>query len=178
MREATIRPARLDDAEALQRHCYPEASLDDVRDYLAWCLAQEKKGRILRLVAEVEGQAVANAQLSVWQDAGEIGSLVVARDHRRRGLARQLITALIGEARRRGLDSAEIAVHKDQPAILAFYHRLGFEPVAEQKNGLSHSAGAAPIIQLRMRLRDMQSEKVLSGKSQSSAWNDSDCDEL
>jgi len=36
--DAIIRPARLDDAKALHRHCYPEYSSDDVREYLAWCL--------------------------------------------------------------------------------------------------------------------------------------------
>ena len=95
--EATIRPARLDDAGALQRHCYPESSAGDVRDYLAWSLRQTEKGRILRLVAEVEGQAVAHAQLTVWGQDGEIGSLVVAQGYRRRGLATRLLRELIDE---------------------------------------------------------------------------------
>ncbi len=178
MREAVIRPARLEDAGALHRHCYPEASLDDLQHYLAWCLARERQGRILRLVAEVDGQAVANAQLTVWGGVGEIGSVVVAEDHRRQGLARKLITRLIGEARQRGLISAEIAVHEGQTAILAFYRRLGFEPVVEQKKGLSHSAHTTPMIQLRMGLCDRQSEKVLGGRLQSSAWNTGDCNDL
>lgn len=152
--EAVVRSARMDDAEALHRHCYPEASLDDVQEYLAWCLAQEKKGRILRLVAEVDGEAVGNAQLTVWGELGEIGSVIVSENHRRRGLARRLITALITEAREWGLAGLEIAVHESQPAILAFYRNLGFEPVGEEKkNGLSHSACFAPTVQLRMRLR-------------------------
>ena len=40
MSDALIRPARIDDAEALHHHCYPQASLDDVRDYLIWSLRQ------------------------------------------------------------------------------------------------------------------------------------------
>jgi ribosomal protein S18 acetylase RimI-like enzyme len=151
--EAIIRPARLEDAGDLHRACYPEASLGDVQDYLAWCLAQERKGRILRLVAEVDGRAAGNAQLTVWGNVGEIGSLVVAEEHRRRGLARQLIAALVDEARRRELDSVEMAVHRSQPAILAFYRSLGFEIVDEKKkNGLSHSACSVSLIHLRMRL--------------------------
>jgi GNAT superfamily N-acetyltransferase len=94
LHDVLVRPARLGDAEALQRHCYPEASLDDVRDYLAWCLRQGK-GRILRLVAEVDGQAVGNAQLTVWGQVGEIGSLVVAEAHRQHGVARKMLAALI-----------------------------------------------------------------------------------
>jgi len=176
--KAIIRPARLEDAGDLHRHCYPEAGLGDVQDYLTWCLAQEKKGRIVRLVAEVDGRAVGNAQLTVWDRMGEIGSVIVGRDHRRRGLARQLITALIDEARRRGLDSVEIEVHEGQPAILAFYRRLGFEPVAEQKNGPFPTARSTSAILLRMRLRGAQGEKVPSGKLQSTARNDSGRDDL
>ena len=152
MTETIIRRARLEDAADLHRYCYPEAGLDDVQEYLAWCLAQERKGRIVRLVAEVSGRAVGNAQLTVWDRTGEIGSVCVGEEHRRQGLARRLITALIDEARRRGLDSAEIEVHESQPAILAFYRRLGFRPVEEQKNGLSSSAHPTPGILLRMRL--------------------------
>lgn len=176
--KAVIRRARIEDAGDLHRHCYPEASLDDVQDYLAWCLAQEKKGRIVRLVAEVDGQAAGNAQLTVWDRVGEIGSVIVADEHRRRGLARQLITTLIDEARGRGLDSVEISVHESQPAILAFYRRLGFEPVGKQKNGPLASAGLASPILLRMRLRGEQRKEVPSGKLQSTTQNDSGCDDL
>ncbi|MEJ2212186.1 MAG: GNAT family N-acetyltransferase, partial [Anaerolineae bacterium] len=146
------RPARLEDAADLQRCCYPEAGLDDVQEYLAWCLAQEKKGRIVRLVAEVEGRAVGNAQLTVWGQVGEIGSVAVAEDYRRRGLARQLIAALLKEAQRRGLERAEIEVAQDQPAILAFYRRLGFEPAEEQNNGSPLPTGGKSTILVRMDL--------------------------
>jgi GNAT superfamily N-acetyltransferase len=121
-----VRAARLDDAEALHRYCYPEHTPDDVRDYLSWCLRQAEKGKIVRLVAEVEGQAVGNAQLTIRGQGGEIGSLVVARDFRLRGLARQLLTGLIAEAKHRALTTLEISADESQPGILAFYQRLGF----------------------------------------------------
>lgn len=150
--QATIRPARLEDAEALQRCCYADAALEDVRDYLAWCLRQGEKGRIVRLVAEVDGQVVANAQLTVWGNRGEIGSLVVARAFRRRGLARQLVTALIAQGRRQGLAGLEISARRDQAHVLEFYRQMGFEAVGAQKNGLSHPACSEPIVHLWMRL--------------------------
>jgi ribosomal protein S18 acetylase RimI-like enzyme len=156
--EVSIRPARLEDAVALQRHCYPGASLGDVEDYLAWCLRRASRGHITRLVAEVDGQAVANAQLTVWKDRGEIGSVVVGEEYRRRGLARRLITDLIAEARRRDLPALEIAVRQDRPSIVAFYRGLGFEPLAGEdvggiKNGLSHPACSEPVIHLWMWLQ-------------------------
>jgi ribosomal-protein-alanine N-acetyltransferase len=168
--EASIRPARLDDADALHRHCYPDQALEDVQDYLAWCLRQAEKGRIVRLVAEVDRQVVGNAQLTVWGLEGEIGSLVVAEGYRRRGLARRLLAELIAQAEQRNLVTLEIRVCQRQPAILAFYERLGFCRVeqpgefsehnpltvrygdAELRNGLSHPARPGPMIQCRMLL--------------------------
>jgi ribosomal protein S18 acetylase RimI-like enzyme len=163
-----IRPARLEDAEALHHHCYPEASLDDVREYLAWCLRQAEKGRILRLVAEVDGQAVGNAQLTVWEQVGEIGSVVVSEAYRRRGLAKRLLTALIVEARQRGLVALELGVSEEQAGILAFYQRVGFRRSQDQTGRLSHPSSPEPTVQLRMSFRDLQSEKAPSREEQSS----------
>jgi ribosomal protein S18 acetylase RimI-like enzyme len=168
--EAIIRPARLEDAGALQRHCYPDHAREDVQDYLAWCLRQAEKGRIVRLVAQVDEQAVANAQLTIWSREGEIGSLVVGQDYQRRGLATRLLTELIAEAARRELVALEISVCECQPAILAFYERLGFQQVVQpgessgnssramqagsgdNKKGLSHPARPGPVLQCRMLL--------------------------
>jgi GNAT superfamily N-acetyltransferase len=166
LHDVLIRPARLEDAEALYRHCYPEASLDDVRDYLAWCLRQANKGRILRLVAEVDGQAVGNAQLTVWGQVGEIGSLVVAEAHRRHGVARKLLAALIAEARRRGLVALELSASEEQAAILTFYQQMGFRRIQDQKRRLSHPALPETTVQLRMSFRDPQSEKASGREAQ------------
>jgi N-acetylglutamate synthase-like GNAT family acetyltransferase len=159
--DTIIRPARLDDAQALHRHCYPEYGFDDVREYLAWCLRQADKGWIVRLVAEVGGQAVGNVQLTLWKQNGEIGSLVVAPDYRRRGLARRLLTALIAEADRRGLEALEIGVNECTPSIVAFYQQLGFDRVEgteesrtqdpDKKNGLFHPARPDLTVLLRMQ---------------------------
>lgn len=145
MTGVTIRPARLDDAAALQQFCYPEATVDDVRDYVAWCLRPAHRDRILRLVGEVDGQAIANVQLTVWEQTGEIGSLVVAEAFRRRGIARQLLAAAITQARARGLAALEIWVRADQPAILAFYEDMGFRQDGQNRKGLFRSSSHEPV---------------------------------
>ena len=71
----SLRPARQTDAFDLHRNCFPEQTLDEVRDYLRWCLAQHARGRIVRLVAEADGQVIANGQLALLHDRGEIGKL-------------------------------------------------------------------------------------------------------
>ena len=152
MIRATIRPARLADAEALHCHCYPDSTLDAVRHYLAWCLRQAPKGRITRLVVDVDGQAVGNVQLTAWGEVGEIGSLVVGAPFRQQGLAHQLLTAAIAQARRAGLQAVEIGVGADQPAILEFYQRVGFRREEDEKKELSHPGSPVPVVQLRMQL--------------------------
>jgi GNAT superfamily N-acetyltransferase len=136
----------------LHRQCYPEASFDDVYDYLAWCLRQTEKGRIFRFVAVIEGQAVGNIQLTVWGDMGEVGSLMVAEQFRRKGLAAQLLTTAITKAKNCGLAALEISVEKRQLPILSFYERAGFHQIGETKKGLSHLTSPEPIVHLRMAL--------------------------
>ena len=149
----TLRPARREDAAALHESCYPDADPEDVDFYLAWSLRQVQKGRMVRLVAEVDGRVVGNAQLTVWGSEGEIGSIVVAESHRRQGLARRLIAALVAEAHARDLDALEIGVHRDKPHIWAFYESLGFCPI--KKSGPKPTF-FEPIITLRLPLQALR----------------------
>jgi ribosomal protein S18 acetylase RimI-like enzyme len=128
---AIIRPARITDAPDLQRNCYPDESISDVRDYLAWCLRQGGRGWITRLVAEVQTEVVGNVQLTVRGGVGEIGSLVVAVAYRGRGLGRQLVEAAIQAGQEQGLEALEIDFAEDQPALGGFYARMGFKKEKE-----------------------------------------------
>jgi GNAT superfamily N-acetyltransferase len=128
----TLRPVRLSDAAGLHRHCTPDQPLDDIRAYLEWCLVQVSKGRMVRLVAELDGQIVASGQLTLARRTGEIGSLVVAPSCRQWGIGRVLLEALIEQARRRGVRVLEIAAHAEAAWVCAWYERQGFVPVGER----------------------------------------------
>ena len=121
-----LRYARPSDAPDLTHNCFPEQAPGQVREYLSWCLAQQAKGRIVRLVAQVDGQVVANGQLGILRDRGEIGSLVVAIPYRRNKIGTALIQALIGIARQRQVRTLEITAHTEPPWLQAWYQRLGF----------------------------------------------------
>lgn len=131
MEDLILRPARMEDAEALWRNCFSQNTLAEMREYLAWCLRQVEKGRLVRLVAEADGQAVANAQLTLWRDRAEIGSLVVAEGYRRQGIATALVTVLTAEARRRGVPWIEIGARASEGKLIALYRRWGFVPCRE-----------------------------------------------
>ena len=127
--------ARLTHAADLHRNCFPEHTLAKVQEHLRWCMNQQAKGRLLRLLAEVNGQAVANGQLSILRKQAEIGSLIVAPAYRRRGIGTALIEALIKEARRRQVHSVEITARLDAPWVKAWYQRLGFLYTGEHDFG-------------------------------------------
>lgn len=141
-----IRGVRIEDAEALWRNCFSRNTLDETREYLDWCLHQMERGRVVRLVAEADGQAVANAQLTLWPDRGEIGSLVVAEGYRRRGIATALVATLTEEAQTRGLGRLEIGARVSEPGLIALYQRWGFTP--DRETELSHLAGDSRVVYL------------------------------
>lgn len=121
-----IRPARQSDALVLHRNCFPEDARGSVEEYLRWCLARQEGGRMLRLVAEVDGTIVANGQLDVHLPVAEIGSLVVAVAYRRQGIGAAMIRALLQAARDHHASSVEIMVVADHLWIRDWYHRMGF----------------------------------------------------
>lgn len=121
-----VRPPRRRDALDIQHNCFPEQTLDEVQDYLSWCIDQQAKGRMLRLVAEADGQVVANGQLTLLHDRGEIGSLAVGKPYRQRGIGTALVLSLVEHARERSLHTVEISASTAMPWIQAWYERLGF----------------------------------------------------
>lgn len=121
-----LRPPRWSDALDIQRNCFPEQTLDEVQGYLRWCMNQQAKGRMVRLVAEAEGRVVANGQLTLMRDRGEIGSLVVGEPYRQRGIGTALVLSLVERAKKHNLHSVEISASTAMPWIQAWYERLGF----------------------------------------------------
>jgi len=60
---------------------------------------------------------------------GDIQTIAVAPHARRRGLGRQLMLALIAEARRRGAREVFLEVRADNPGAQTLYRDLGFEEI-------------------------------------------------
>ena len=62
-------------------------------------------------------------------------SIAVVPSHRSRGLGRELMDALLEDAREAGYAQVSLSVEQDSPAV-GFYERYGFEVVGEQDGGL------------------------------------------
>lgn len=59
-------------------------------------------------------------------------TVAVAPGHRRRGIARRLVTSLLDEARAAGHDAATLEVRATDPAAQSLYASLGFRTVGQR----------------------------------------------
>ncbi len=59
-----------------------------------------------------------------WEDLAEVRSLVVLKEHRRRGIGRRLVEACLDESRRLGIPRVFVLTYETQ-----FFTRLGFKTV-------------------------------------------------
>jgi len=72
----------------------------------------------------------------VWCVSGElkINNIVVADPHRRRGLGRWILRAMLDEGRRRGCESATLEVRPSNIGAIELYRSHGFVEVGRRKN--------------------------------------------
>ena len=82
----------------------------------------------------------------------EILSLGVLPRWRRRGIARKLLAAAIGETRERGLPSLVLEVATDNDAAAALYAALGFGAVGRRPRYYRRPDGRADAMILRLNL--------------------------
>lgn len=82
------------------------------------------------LIAESVNQCVGFGVLGLAGDNAEIESLAVSAEWRRRGIARQICTDLMGWARARRAKHASLEVRVSNTAAHALYLSLGFREVA------------------------------------------------
>ncbi len=120
-----LRPCTPQDADALQRACYPHAARESIREMLARTAFAMQHGRGVGRVACLDEQVVGFGQITFWARVAEIGDLIVAAPQRGRGIGTALIQHLIrlGAEQRSVI---EIGAAGSNPRALALYQRLGF----------------------------------------------------
>lgn len=127
--QVTSRKARLSDVPAMQRivNGYAEHGL-----MLPRPLVMLYEGLRDFVVLESEGQLIAIGALHVvWDDLAEIRSLAVAPGFEGRGFGREIVNALLDEARSLGVGRVFALTYKQ-----GFFEKLGFHVVS--KDALPH----------------------------------------
>jgi len=86
------------------------------------------------------------ARTDAWQ--GDIQTLAVSPEHRRGGLGRTLLRALLAEASARGATEVFLEVRADNEAALALYGAEGFEAI-DRRVGYYQPDGVDAIVMRR-----------------------------
>jgi ribosomal protein S18 acetylase RimI-like enzyme len=85
---------------------------------------------ILFRFAERDGRLIGMAGALCDRNPATIASVYVARNERRTGVGRRLLTALLEAiAARPGFDAVRLWVSETEPAAIALYRSLGFQPI-------------------------------------------------
>ncbi len=85
------------------------------------------------LVAEEDGAIVGYAGLAAMPDEAYVQTIGVVQEHQRHGLGSTLLTALMEDAKRRGLPRVGLEVRIDNEPAIRLYERFGFEAIAVRK---------------------------------------------
>ena len=140
-----IRPARLDDAEALRQIYNQEVSGSTVtfdlvprtlEDQVNWL--QARSGAHAVLVAELDGEVVGFASLSPYRDRPAYNSTVedsvyVRSDQRGRRVGRTLLEQLVATAAQHGFHTVMARIVGDHEASIGLHAALGFTTVGTER---------------------------------------------
>jgi ribosomal-protein-alanine N-acetyltransferase len=85
------------------------------------------------LVATEGEDIVGYGGLAAMPDEAYVQTIAVVPSHRRQGLGSVLLTALMDDAKERGLPRVGLEVRVDNAAAIALYERFGFHGIAVRK---------------------------------------------
>jgi ribosomal-protein-alanine N-acetyltransferase len=101
------------------------------------------------VVAEADGRLVGYAGLLAPGLEADVQTMAVAPAAQGAGVGRQLLDALIDEARVRGATSLLLEVRADNEAAIALYRRRGFERIAIRRRYYQPDDVDAWVMRLR-----------------------------
>ena len=146
--EANVRPMREEDAEQvgeLEKRCFSEPwsnhlLLPGLASPFDQYFVYEEKGSVL-------GYGV----IRVLAGEGEIQRIAVLPQHRRRGIGRKLMEAMLLFARKAGVCAIALEVRESNESARNLYVSYGFRPEAVRK-GYYHNPAEDAVIMWNRRL--------------------------
>jgi ribosomal-protein-alanine N-acetyltransferase len=128
------------------------AHLEDVclgRD--AWSEGLVREGVLGRLptvsylVADIDGEVVGHAVTSSAGDIAELQRIAVMQEHRRQGIAGDLLSSVVEAARRTPADRLLLEVREDNSGALSFYAAQGFVEIDRRPRYYADGATAVVL---------------------------------
>ena len=83
---------------------------------------------------EVEDKIVGYACVRIMYEEAQICNVAVLPEHRRKGIATELLQAVADFAREQGCDHAELEVNVENIAAVELYRKCGYDQVGIRKN--------------------------------------------
>ena len=115
-----------------------QVTREEEADILKRTLADIEKGNVFWLVAEVDGEVIANSDLRPRQGysshVGEIG-MVVKRNYRDIGIGMELLKGLISQAKTLGLAILTLSVFASNKRAIHIYEKAGFTEIGRVPHG-------------------------------------------
>lgn len=116
---------------------------EEEADWLSRRLAETEKGNLIHLVAEVDGRAVASAEVmrnrKPMNHVGILG-IAIKKGYRGIGIGTEIMKTLIEESRNAGLKVLVLDTYETNKLAQALYRKMGFKdagriPKAVYRNG-------------------------------------------
>jgi len=138
-----IRPVRPNDAKELRENIYSRDTLEQASEIISQSIAGSKEGRIIHLVALVDGHIAGNIKLikkthPFYKHRCELGDVVVNPAFQKRGIAHALFDEVKKHAKEHGFRILETGVRGGTPAETV-YRKLGFVEYSRLPNGIVES---------------------------------------
>lgn len=99
------------------------------------------------VVAEDYGVVLGYASLIVVGDVADVARIAVVPQQRRTGVGRGLLSALLGESERQGVDRVLLEVASDNAAAIGLYEAGGFAAIATRPH--YYRSGADAVVMER-----------------------------
>jgi ribosomal-protein-alanine N-acetyltransferase len=142
----------LDRAARLHREAFaPLGERPWTRQDMAELLASADAGGLL---LQIDGE---DAGMALWRtaaDEAELLTIAVQAAHRRRGVGRALLDAVVERARQRGARVLFLEVGVDNPPARSLYSQVGFVEVGRRIGYYQRHYGFADGLILRLLLND------------------------
>jgi len=120
----------------------PELMVEEVSHPFSYYLVARASGS-----DELAGYGGLRAALSL-AETGDIQTLATAVEHRKKGVGRMLLRALLGEAHRRGADAVFLEVRADNPVAQSLYGSESFF-VIDRRVGYYQPEGIDALVMRR-----------------------------
>ena len=144
-----VRPVQQDDAISLQANCFTANTIEQVQEALAHTKTATADGQELQLVAVVNGQVIGSATLirdshPLRSHRAGLFGLVVNPAFQKRGVARQLVDALLVHAQAMGIEILETSCRAGTGAEQV-YPKLGFTEYGRLPRGIYQTWGEPTV---------------------------------